>query len=114
MSSSECRTGDRAGGCARSRGAASVDDPRCSHQGLFLPSKLKVYGATCSYGYGSKLMVPFWGRCTTHFKTYFSGDWDVHWGYGLLTHQSFLMETKGVLQKQLPLQMDLTFCVSFC
>ena len=23
------------------------------------------------------------GRCTTHFRTYFSGDWDVHWGYGL-------------------------------
>ena len=24
-----------------------------------------------------------WGRCTTHFRTYFSGDWDVHWGYDL-------------------------------
>ena len=23
---------------------------------------------------------------TTHFRTYFSGDWDVHWGYGILTH----------------------------
>ena len=31
-------------------------------------------------------MVPFWGRCTTHFRTYFSGDWDVHWGYWILTH----------------------------
>ena len=30
--------------------------------------------------------MPFWGRCTTHFRTYFSGDWDVHWGYGILTH----------------------------
>ena len=29
---------------------------------------------------GSKPMVPFWGRCTTHFKVYFSGNWDVHWG----------------------------------
>ena len=28
-------------------------------------------------------MVPFWGRYTTHFRTYFSGDWDVHWGYDL-------------------------------
>ena len=28
-------------------------------------------------------MVPFWGRCTTHFRTYFSGDWDIHWGYDL-------------------------------
>ena len=26
--------------------------------------------------------VPFWGGCTTHFRTYFSGDWDVPWGYG--------------------------------
>ena len=25
-------------------------------------------------------------RCTTHFRTYFSGDWDVRWGYGVLTH----------------------------
>ena len=25
------------------------------------------------------------GEFTTHFRTYFSGDWDVHWGYGLLT-----------------------------
>ena len=28
-------------------------------------------------------MVPFWGRCATHFRTYFSGDWDVHRGYDL-------------------------------
>ena len=32
--------------------------------------------------------IPFWlvGEFTTHFRTYFSGDWDVHWGYGFLTH----------------------------
>ena len=34
------------------------------------------------YGCGSK---PFWyysgvGEFITHFRTYFSGDWDVHWG----------------------------------
>ena len=34
-------------------------------------------------GCGSKPMVPFWGRCTTHFRTYFSGGWDVHRGYDL-------------------------------
>ena len=28
-------------------------------------------------------MVPFWGRCTTCFRLYFSGDWDVDWNYGL-------------------------------
>ena len=27
--------------------------------------------------------IPFWGRCTIHFRTHFSGDWDVHWGYDL-------------------------------
>ena len=25
-------------------------------------------------------------RCTTHVLTYFSGDWDVDWGCGILTH----------------------------
>ena len=34
--------------------------------------------------------IPFWGRCTTHFRTYFSGDWDVYWGYGILTHGQLL------------------------
>ena len=38
-------------------------------------------------GCGSKTNgIPFWGRCTTHFRTFFSGDWDVHWGHGILTH----------------------------
>ena len=27
--------------------------------------------------------IPLWGKCATHFRTYFSGDWDVHWGYDL-------------------------------
>ena len=36
------------------------------------------------YGCGSKPMVPFRGRCTTHVTlVYFCGDWDVHWGYDL-------------------------------
>ena len=31
--------------------------------------------------------IPFWGRCTTHFRTYFRGAWDVHWGLtGISTH----------------------------
>ena len=39
------------------------------------------------FGHGTKPLVPCWDRCTTHFRTYFSGDWDVHWGLtGLLTH----------------------------
>ena len=37
--------------------------------------------------------ILFWGRCTTHFSTYFSGDGDVHWGYGILTHGQ--MKTVG-------------------
>ena len=26
------------------------------------------------------------GEFTTHFRTYFSGDWDVHWDYWIMTH----------------------------
>ena len=49
------------------------------------------------YGHGSKPMVPFQDRCTTHFRTYFSGDWDVHWGYGVLTHGHMGLSQKGTL-----------------
>ena len=27
--------------------------------------------------------IPFWGRCTTHFRTYFSGDWRESFGGAL-------------------------------
>ena len=43
--------------------------------------------------------IPFWGRCTTHFRTYFSGDWDVHWGYGLLTHGHMIPEHHECLEE---------------
>ena len=38
-------------------------------------------------GCGSKPMVSHFGvgEFTTHVRTYFSGEWDVHW-YGALTH----------------------------
>ena len=43
---------------------------------------------------GQHQMVPSWGRCTTHFRLCFSGDWDVHWGVTrILTHG--LVSTKG-------------------
>ena len=37
--------------------------------------------------------VLFWlvGELATHFRTYFSGNWDVHWGYGILTHGHMLL-----------------------
>ena len=37
-------------------------------------------------GRGSTPTVPFGlGEFTAHFRTYFSGDWDVHWGDGPLS-----------------------------
>ena len=33
------------------------------------------------------------GEFTTGFGTYFGGDWDVHSGYGLLTHGQMLTNT---------------------
>ena len=37
--------------------------------------------------------IPFClvGEFPTHFRTYFSWDWDVHWGYGILTHGQLTM-----------------------
>ena len=37
------------------------------------------------HGHGSKPTSHGLGELS-HFRTYFSGDWDVHWGYGLLRH----------------------------
>ena len=39
--------------------------------------------------------IPFWDRCTTHFSRDFSGGWDVHWGYGVLTHGHIPYATPG-------------------
>ena len=48
------------------------------------------------YGCGSKPMVPFGGRYTTHFRTYFSGDWDVHWGTDLAFDPwAYLVKKRG-------------------
>ena len=33
-----------------------------------------------------------------HFRTYFSGDWDVHWGYGILTHGHLKGRSIGYLR----------------
>ena len=46
-----------------------------------------------SCGCRNRFGIPCWGRRTT--RTYFSGDWDVHWGYGLvLTHSHVI---RGVI-----------------
>ena len=39
------------------------------------------FGCGCQ----NRFEISFWlvGEFTTHFRTYFSGDWDVHWGYDL-------------------------------
>ena len=51
---------------------------------LSMGSSKDFCGRGCQHRFG----IPFWlvGEVTTNFRTYFSWDWDVHWGYGLLTH----------------------------
>ena len=59
----------------------AAGNPDGGRKGQWVPTWFcRVLQGTIN-GCGSKPMVPFWGRCTTHFRTYFSGDWDVHWGY---------------------------------
>ena len=43
--------------------------------------------------------IPCWGigEFTTHVRTHLSRDWDVHWGYGLLTHGHVNLQHKGAL-----------------
>ena len=45
-----------------------------------------------SSGCQNRLGIPFWlvGEFTTHFRAFFRGDWDVHWGYGILTRGHIL------------------------
>ena len=69
---------------------AALDARAASKQAVVLPNALfPRYRRRLSIpklnGCGSTPIVPSWGRCTTHFRTYFSG-WDVHWGYGVLPH----------------------------
>ena len=51
---------------------------------MFLPFARATNGCGCQNRFG----IPCWlVGDFTHVRTYFSGDWDVHWGYNLdLTH----------------------------
>ena len=55
--------------------------PRCNGWLSFWKSPR----VTTPNGCGSKPMGSHFGvgEFTTHLRTYFSGDWDVHWGYDL-------------------------------
>ena len=48
------------------------------------PSRLRRSEGWLEMAVGQTKVIPFWGRCTTHFFDS-SGDWDAHWGYGILT-----------------------------
>ena len=50
-----------------------------------LPPCMEAPQSYRRYGCGSKPMVPFWVGAPP-VLVYFSGDWDVLWGYGLLNH----------------------------
>ena len=57
-------------------------------------------------------MVPFWGRCTTHFRTYFSGwigmftgydlDFDHPWLYGFSSWAMFFFPPVSVVVLRIP------------
>ena len=67
--------------------------------------------------------IQFWGGCTTHFRTYFSGDWDVHYGHvifkpgsetrRLSSFNQFLAHLKSWLRQRV-LPLGLSFWVSSC
>ena len=56
--------------------------PRLSAPG----SACKKCGCSGQNRFGIQVFLVGIGEFTTHLRTYFSGDWDVHSGYGFLTH----------------------------
>ena len=56
-------------------------------RGPAVPSNQREPNRKLAWSWVKTHGIPFLDReFTTHFRTYFSGDWDVHWGYGILTH----------------------------
>ena len=57
------------------------------------------------------------GMVRAHFRTYFSGDWDVHWGYGILAHSQMGPKkrpgTPGTRLTRDP-QEDVSFFLVYC
>ena len=73
----------------RIRGPRDTDSPQPYAEAAAVTTSTELRSAdlaTPDMAGGQKPMVPFWGRCTAHFRTYSGGDWDVHWGYGILIH----------------------------
>ena len=57
-------------------GRALGANQKRSSQGIDVESlDLNTFGCRwpSQFGYGSKLMIPFWGRCTTHFSLFLVG-----------------------------------------
>ena len=71
---------------------------------MFLLTRVPVWNSGflshSHLGCGSKPMGSHFGvgEFTTHFRTYFSGDWDVHRDYGVLTHSHLGVEIKSKSQ----------------
>ena len=66
------------------------DEPALSN--LF-PMSTQVLSAKSRWLWLSKPMVSHFGW--VHL-VYFSGDWDVHWGYGILTHGELLVDKEHI------------------
>ena len=73
--------------CKGGSGAGHVDDP-CGALGCGEPSRFKRtepkndhMAVVVKTVLGSHFGI---GEFTNHFRTYLSGDWDVHWGHGHL------------------------------
>ena len=66
-------------------------------------------GGSCDCGATIGTLPPFftwlWGVGAPPILVYFSGGWDVHWGYGILTHGHMEPDVKGgVLEARFPLK----------
>ena len=61
---------------------------------------------TNTHGCGSKSMVPFWVGAPP-ILVYFSDGWDVHWGYGILTHGHMIVLYVSLLDLNPPPRLQI-------
>ena len=69
------------------QGEAESEAKRMSEAPASGPTLVEVQGGQKRLWWSKPMGSHFGvGEFTTHFRTYFSGDWDARWGYGILTY----------------------------
>ena len=87
------------GRCTRFQSVGVCVPPKTNHPGALPRTKVITMSMPCNWLWLSKPMVPF-GVGAPPILVYFSGDWDVHWKYGILTIRRKQVLPQNTTEKQ--------------